>query len=221
MKMKAPDVARGVLVAAMALAGTQAAAVGQDASEDGLLPVGYGRLNQDDLSVGMRAGNLDIRLTVLQETGLRLLNKESYESLHRLVESKRAQIDSVDQVYGLGDPGLLMVRYYSLAEGSRFDAQLLTTIINGQFYTPVAIIPLTTSIQSDRLGRRQQAAGIYVFEETLTPYLPMVFSYGAFRADGWNSDRVRSLQRERSRIQSRVMQQREQSSQEEPAPEDP
>lgn len=178
----------------------------QDQIDDGLPPAGYGRLNQDDLSIGMRTNSLDIRLTILQESALRLLNQDSYASLHRLVESKRTQIDSVARLYGVSDPGLLMVRYFALAEGTRFDAQLLTANVNTLFLNPVAIIPLTTSIQSDRLGRRQQAAGIYVFEDALTPYIPMAFTYGATTTNGWDRNRTENLQRERNRIQNRLNQ---------------
>ncbi len=185
-------------------AGTAAA---QGLTDDGLPPAGYGRLNQDNLSIGMRTNSLDIRLTILQESALRLLNQDSYASLHRLVESKRAQIDSIAELYSVPEPGLLMVRYFALVEGTRFDAQLLTANVNTLFLNPVAIIPLTTSIQSDRLERRQTAAGIYVFADVLTPYLPMSFTYGATATNGWDSNRVQVLQRERNRIQSRIMQQ--------------
>lgn len=202
--------AAGILVSAVLLGG--GTAVAQIQTDDGLPPAGYGRLNQDNLSIGMRANSLDIRLTILQESALRLLNQDSYASLHRLVESKRAQIDSVAMLYGVPEPGLLMVRFFALVEGTRFDAQLLTANVNALFLNPVAIIPLTTSIQSDRLERRQTAAGIYVFADALTPYRPMTFTYSATTTNGWNSDRVEVLQRERNRIQSRIVQ--EQSAQE-------
>jgi hypothetical protein len=187
-------------------------AVAQDQVDDGLPPAGYGRLNQDNISIGMRTNSLDIRLTILQESALRLLNQDSYTSLNRLVESKRAQIDSVATLFGVPEPGLLMVRFFALVEGTRFDAQLLTANVNTLFLNPVAIIPLTTSIQSDRLSRQQQAVGIYVFADVLTPYFPMAFTYGATTTNAWDSNRVQVLQRERNRIQSRVIQ--EQSDQE-------
>ena len=187
-------------------------AVAQAQADDGLPPAGYGRLNQDNLSIGMRTNSLDIRLTILQESALRLLNQDSYTSLNRLVESKRAQIDSVATLFGVPEPGLLMVRFFALVEGTRFDAQLLTANVNTLFLDPVAIIPLTTSIQSDRLSRQQQAVGIYVFADVLTPYFPMAFTYGATTTNAWDSNRVQVLQRERNRIQSRVIQ--EQSDQE-------
>ncbi len=180
-------------------------AVAQQDVDTETIPIGYGRLNQDNLSIGLRADNLDIRMTILQESGLRLLNEEAYRSMHRLIESKQTAIDSIASRFGVQRPGLLLVRYFALAEGARFDAQLLTANINGQFWTPLRIIPLTTSIQSDRLNRRQQAAGLYVFEEELTPFLPMGFAYASFRTDGWNSNRVEQLLREQSRIQARVI----------------
>ena len=177
---------------------------GQDSTDTGLSPVGYGRLNQDDLSFGMRTESLDVRFTILEESGLRLLNQDSYTSLHRLVESKRTQIDSVAAMFSISQPGILMVRYFSLAKGTRFDAQLLTANINARFWTPLGIVPLSSSIQKDRLGRREQAAGIYVFEESLTPFIPMAFTYESATTNAWNRDRVAALQRERSRIQSRA-----------------
>jgi len=185
-------------------AGTTAA---QGQVDDGLPPAGHGRLNQDDLSAGVRTSSLDIRVTILQESALRLLNQDSYASLHRLVESKRAQIDSIAAHYGVNKPGLLMAQYFALVEGTRFDAQLLTANVNTLFLNPVAIIPLTTSIQSDRLGRRQSAAGIYVFADALTPYTPMTFTYGATATIEWSRNRTENLLRERNRIQSRAIQQ--------------
>ncbi len=170
----------------------------------GLLPLGYGKLDQDNLSLSLRADNLDIRFTVLQENALRLLNDESYRSLHGLIASRQAEIDSIASKYGVSNPGLLFVRYFSLVEGTRFDAQLVTANINGVFYLPLGIVPLTPSIQSDRLGRRQQAQGIYVFEEPLTPFLPMGFSYGQDRTDAWGG-RIDALERERARVQSRFV----------------
>jgi hypothetical protein len=122
------------------------------------------------------------------------------------VESKRTQIDSVASLYGVSNPGLLMVTYYALAEGTRFDAQLMTANVNTLFLDPVAIIPLTTSIQSDRLSRRQSAIGIYVFTDALTPYLPMTFTYAATATILWNRNRTENLLRERNRIQSRAIQ---------------
>ena len=181
-------------------------------------PVGYGRLNQDNLSIGLRADNIDIRMTILQESGLRLLNEESYTSMHRLVESKRTKIDSISSRFGVQNPGLLLVRFFALAEGARFDAQLLTANINGQFYIPIGIIPLSGSIQLDRLSRRQQVAGLYVFEEELTPFLPMSFGYGSFRTDGWSQNRVEQLLREQSRIQAREIDRRSSQEQVQDAP---
>ena len=180
-------------------------AAAQDDADTETIPVGYGRLNQSKLQIGLRADNLDILMTIVQESGLRLLNKESYTSLHRLVESKRTAIDSIASKFAIQRPGLLLVRFYALAEGARFDGQLLTANINGQFYNPLRIISLTTSMQSDRLNRRQQATGLYVFEEELTPFLPMGFAYGAFRTEGWNQSRVEQLLREQSQIQARVV----------------
>lgn len=188
----------------LAVSGATLAAA-QDDADTQTIPPGFGRLNQDNLSIGLRADNLDIRMTIVQESGLRLLNQESYTSLHRLVDSKRTSIDSIASRFGIQRPGLLLVRFFSLAEGARFDAQLLTANINGQFYNPLRVISLTTSMQSDRLSRRQQAAGLYVFEEELTVFLPMGFAYGAFRTEGWNQSRVEQLLREQTRIQARVV----------------
>jgi len=176
-----------------------------------LLPLGYGRLDQDNLSVSLRADNMDIRFTVLQENAMRLLNEDSYNSLHGLVGSRQSEIDSIASQYGVNNPGLLFVRYFSLVEGTRFDAQLVTLNLNGVFYLPLGIVPLTPSIQSDRLGRRQQAQGIYVFEVPLTPFLPMGFSYGQNRTDAWGG-RIDALERERARVQSRFIEAQKDSS---------
>jgi len=206
-----PSRLSGLLAAALLIGSVPLGAQDSDSvavrQGDGLPPAGFGRLNQDNVSVSLRAGDLEIRFTVLDEVALRLLNAEAYRSLHGLVDSKQSQIDSVVSKYGIGQPGVLLVRFFARADGTRFDAQLVSVVIRDRYYQPIGLVPLTSTLRSDRLSRRQQASGIYIFEEAFTPYLPMGFAYGSNRTDAWN-DRTDALERERASIESRALEAR-------------
>ena len=62
------------------------------ASSSDLSPVGYGALNQDQLSLRLRVDDIEVRFLPLDERLLRLVAKDGYESLHALVVDRQAQI---------------------------------------------------------------------------------------------------------------------------------
>jgi len=183
-----------------ALGGGPASA--QDTSQVIDLPAGYGALNQDQISILFTAGDLQVRFLPLDERAIRMVGKDAYASLHGLVVSRQAQIDSATQDAGISTPGLALVSFFALRRDARFDPQNLSLLYRNQYYRPAAIIPLTVNFSSHQLHLREQASAIYVFELALPIFEEFDVDYAGTESTAWK-DIVPVILRERSRILSR------------------
>jgi hypothetical protein len=168
-----------------------------------LVPAGFGQLSQDQITLSFRNGNLDIRFTPLDERVLRLLVNDAYQALTDLVGSQRSRIDSVTARLGLRRPGLALVTFYGLAPDSRFDPRLLTVTVRSRIVRPVATLPLSPAFSAQQLELRQQAMGIFVFDEPLPVTEPFVVEYLTTTVTDWER-RLPRFDRERARIQART-----------------
>lgn len=167
-----------------------------------LPPAGYGTLSQDQLSIRLQDGDIEVRLLPLEERLLRLVARDGYESLHGLVASRKAQIDSAAQGAGIANPGLAMVTFFGLREDARFDPQNVSLFYRNQFYRPTAIIPISANFSSRQLPVRRQASAIFLFEMPLPIYEEFEVAYGSSVSTGWK-DILPRLDRERGRALAR------------------
>jgi hypothetical protein len=170
---------------------------------DALPPPGYGSLKQSDLALRMRNDELEIRLVPLDERVTRLLARDAYESLKGLVHSRRASIDSVARMYGISSPGLALVTFYGQREGVRFDPYLLNLGIRNQLLRARGVVPFSPRFTNQQLGVREQATGIYVFDELLPVNDDFNFAYQGRTSESWGT-KQRTLDRERGRVAARA-----------------
>jgi len=87
---------RAILLGACVWWGLAAAGAveGQDPGQGAAAPLpppGYGSLTQDDLSLGIRTDDIEMRFVPLDRRLAVLLAKDSWEALRSLVESRRAE----------------------------------------------------------------------------------------------------------------------------------
>jgi hypothetical protein len=188
-------------VGAVGIPCARATAQGPGATGD-LPPAGYGTLNQDQLSIRLQDGDIEVRLLPLEERLLRLVARDGYESLHGLVASRRAQIDSAAQTAGIANPGLALVTFFGLRDDARYDPQNVSLFYRNQFYRPTAIIPISSNFSSRQLPVRRQASAIFVFEMPLPIYEEFEVAYGSSVSTGWK-DILPRLDRERGRALAR------------------
>jgi len=179
--------------------------------EADLPPAGYGTLSQDNLSIRMVVSDLEIRFLPLDERILRLLARDAYESLHRLVDSRRPQIDSVARANGVSRPGLALVSFFGLRPAVQFAPDNLNLVIRNQLYRPIGMVPYTSNFSGRQLDVRQMASAIYLFEQTIPVYDNFEISYGGTTTDAWDGVLTR-IQRERARITGRWRRERGDSS---------
>ena len=180
---------------------------GQDSTSGNrgdLPPVGYGTLSQDDIAVNLRQEGLEIRMLPLDERVLRLLAPDAYRSLHELVRSKAAQVDSTGRLNGVSTPGLLLVTFFGRRPGARFDPQNVSVTVRNQFYRPIGVVPFSPNFTTYQLDVRESATGLLLFEIPIPVNEGFTLTYGV-QSDSWEP-RLNKLQRERERVTARAQQ---------------
>lgn len=180
-----------------------AAASAVDPRTNLLIPAGWGRLNQDDISLRLVAGDMEIRFVPIEERVIRALAPDAYRALRDIRESRRAGIDSVSRRYGAAAPGVALVTFFAARAGQRFEPQALSLSVNNQEFRAVGMVPISANFTSQQLQNRGQASAIYVFDNPVPVMQEFTMGYGTYRTDGWKS-RVPVIEREFDRITLRV-----------------
>ncbi|MBK6494596.1 MAG: hypothetical protein IPO52_03910 [Gemmatimonadetes bacterium] len=168
-----------------------------------LIPAGFGRLNQDVITLRLGTGSLDIRIVPLEEGLLRLLSPDGYRALTNLVAGEQKRLDSLGAARGLRQPGLALVTFFGLAPNTRFDPQLLTVMGRNQLYRPVGVLPLSPGFSNQQLDARGQATAIIVYERPLPVLEPFTVSYLSASSTEWER-KLQRLNAERARIVGRA-----------------
>ncbi len=191
-----------------------AQAAGQ-ADPDPPPPAGYGSLRQDDLVLRLSTSEIEVRFVPIDPRVTTLLARDSYESLHGLVRSRRRAIDSLASAAGVSQPGLALVTFFSLRAGARFDPQTLQVVVRNLIFQPLGIVPFSPRFTSQQLEVREQVSGIYLFEESIPVTDDFTISYQGQSSESWSRKRS-VLDRERARGASRARIQRPDSAPPEP-----
>jgi hypothetical protein len=168
-----------------------------------LPPAGFGQLNQDDISLELAAGDIDVRMVPLDERVIRLVAKDGYTSLHALVASKQPAIDSITRRYGVDEPGLALVTFFARMQDAHYDPQDLTISVRNRLVRPIGIVPISANFAGRQLSVRQQTMGLYVFDGPVPVADPFTLTYGTYSTDGWQGI-LQQLQREREKVEGRA-----------------
>lgn len=162
---------RKILLAIAASAALAAPAGGQvvvtDTSGTDNLPIGQGQMSLSNATVQLVNGNLEIVFVPLDERILRLLTKDSYLAMQRLLTEFRTQIDSVASISGVTQPGIALVSFHALAPNTRFDPTLITLTFHGQQFRPVGWVPLSPDFSNQQLDVRQQVQALLLFRRDI------------------------------------------------------
>lgn len=169
-----------------------------------LVPVGYGTLSQDDITVPLRSGGLQIKWVPLSEWVLRLTAPDTYGRLNGYKVSRSDEILELTARDGGRDwPLVAFVTFFSQEVEESYEPNDLQISNQGRLYRPFAIIPVTPSFGRDRLDQQETQIGLYLFPAEIDLDLPTVVRYGDASSNRW--DRIRStLDSEHSRANSRA-----------------
>lgn len=169
-----------------------------------LVPIGYGTLSQDDITVALRTGGLQIKWVPLSEWVLRLTAPDTYRRLNGYKVSRSNEILELTARHGERDwPLAALVTFFSREVEESYEPNDLQLSNQGRLYRSFAIIPVTPSFGRDRLDQQETQIGLYLFPAEIDLDLPTFIRYGDAESDRWN--RIRStLDTEHSRANSRA-----------------
>jgi hypothetical protein len=169
-----------------------------------LPPAGYGTLRQDDFSVALQSGAVQLKLTPLDEAVIRLAAPDTYQRLHRLVETRGDQIREKSQLAGLQtDPAVFLVSFFTRDVQAAFQPTEVQLLSRGILYRPLAILPLTPDWGRQQLRQEQSESALYLFEPAIDLNVVFNLQYGSAVTAGWAAI-IGVLEAERGRVMSRA-----------------
>lgn len=195
--------AAGVLAAALLAACAAAGGGGDEGAPPGaelLVPPGYGTLHQDDVTVTLGSDDLQVKVTPLAESVIRLTAPDTYRRLRGVAESHR---DVLSRQAGRDDARLFLVSFFSLAPDVPYEPEGLEIVSRGFRHRPLAIRPVTPGWGAQRLEQRETALAVYAFPPGVELETDLTVEYQDVRSDAWRRILV-DLQAERERVRARA-----------------
>jgi len=165
-----------------------------------LPPPGYGSLRQDDVTVAFSSGDLDIKVTPLNESVIVVTAPDTYQRLARLADLHGSEIGLPQEE---GTPVLFLVSFFSDSPDVIFIPEELQLISRGLRHRPAAIRPVTPGWGQRRLQQRQTEMAVYVFPSGVDLESDLTVAYGLVESQGWGSILPR-VQAERARARARA-----------------
>jgi hypothetical protein len=170
----------------------------------GLVPIGYGTLRQEDLSLRLRSSSLQVRATPVDESIIRLLSPDSYRVMAELKRSKTDAIAAIARRQGARELSIWYVSFFAVERGeTRFSPREFIITNVGRDFRPIDVIPLTPGFGTERLPQNGRQDALYVFDGQLDVQQPLTVSYETARNDDWAS-LLPQIERERALVKNRA-----------------
>lgn len=165
------------------------------------IPIGAGTLRQEEISMGLRRGELQIRVTPLDESIIRVAAPDTYERLSAL---GRGHQEIFREETGSAVPfRLFLISLYSESTEVTFEPEALNLVNRGLRYRPVEIRAVTPGWDSRHLLPRETLMAVYAFTSDLDLERDVEVEYQEIRSRDWQ-EILPVIQRERSRLRSRA-----------------
>lgn len=165
-----------------------------------LVPPGFGSLRQEEITLTLRDGDVQVKVTPLEEWMIRLTAPDTYGRLSGLARSHAAALDAE---VGREGPTLFLVSFYSDREGAAFHPEDLHLENLGRRFAPRTIRPMTGGWGTQRLHGRRAESAVYAFDPGLDFDLDLVAAYRGVRNTGW-ARILRDLLDEQARARARA-----------------
>ena len=161
------------------------------------LPSGYGTLRQEDVSLTLVSGDLQLMVTPLHQSVTRVTAPDTERRLEALADAHAAPGNE-------DGAGLFLVSFFSDRPDVRFDPEEVQLIAQGFRLRPAAVMPLTPSWGQHRVGQREQVMAVYRFPGRIDLESDLVLAYGLQESSQWSSILSR-IQAERGRVRARSL----------------
>jgi hypothetical protein len=173
-----------------------AAGVNADGSLGDPPPPGYGTLRQEDVSLLLTSGDLQIMVTPLHESVTRVTAPDTQRRLSGLVSAHAPNAVSDGN-------GLFLVSFFSDQPDVPFIPEEVQFISRGLRVRPQSIIPITPSWGARRVEQRQTEMAVYWFGDGVDLESTLVLAYQFDQSNQWNVILPR-IQAERVRARARA-----------------
>jgi hypothetical protein len=200
----------GLAVASLAAACSAAPPSGEqvgptaDSNSEELPPPGFGTLRQDDFTIGMASGSVQMKITPLDESVIRLAAPDTYQRLHGMAASRSERVRQAAQTAGIrGDPKVFLVSFFTRDRQATFEPTSLQLLNQGILYFPQGILPLTPDWGRQQLLQEKTESALYLFAPEIDLDVALEAEYRGARSLDWVSI-IRTLQAERGRVVSRA-----------------
>lgn len=202
MMRRAPCDAARALLAACALFAACALPPGAPPATvpEPLPPPGFGTLRQDEVSVDVTSGPLQMKLTPLAESVTRVTAPDTYQRLGGLAARFRAE---AVRATGSEEPSLFLVSLWSSSPDATFVPEEIQLISRGVRIRPGAVMPVTPRWGERRLRQRETEMAVYAFAENVDLESDLVVAYGLVESSEWSAILPR-VQAERARAAARA-----------------
>lgn len=169
-------------------------------SPEPLPPPGFGTLRQDEVSVSLTSGALQLKVTPLAESVTRVTAPDAYRRLSGL--ATRFAPDAV-RATGASEPSLFLVSLWSESPDATFVPEEIQLISKGVRVRPGAILAITPGWGQRRLRQRETEMAVYAFAEAVDLESDLVVVYGLVESAQWSAI-LPAVQAERARAAARA-----------------
>lgn len=164
-----------------------------------LLPPGYGTLTQAEFTLGLEIGDLQIQITPLAESVIRLAAPDTYQRLTGLSASAGVSLRSRTPE---ASP-LFLVSMFSRAPTITYEPENLHIVNGGLRYRPIAIQAITPGWGGQRLRQQETQLAVYAFDPGIEMEISLTVEYEGVRDTSWRTI-LNRLEAERARVRARV-----------------
>lgn len=166
-----------------------------------LVPPGYGTLLQDQISLQIQAGDLQIKVTPLAEWVIRLAAPDTYARLRGLAETHGGR---AARSAATTEPSLFLVSLFSYRPDVIYEPEDLLLVNRGLRLRPLGIAPISPSWGTHRLGQQEARMAIYAFEDGIDLEADLAVEYLELRNEMWRERVLPLLQAERAKARARA-----------------
>jgi hypothetical protein len=170
---------------------------------DDLPPVGYGTLGQEDISITLVGPDFTVGFIPLNESVIRLLRSDTYNSMRRLRQSRGDEIAETARRYGIREPAIFFVSFFGRGQQARFNPEALTITGQNRSFRPIAMLANSRAFSDRQLSQRETATAIYIYEDGIRLADPFTLSYEGRSSNQWEVI-IRLLERERAAVDARA-----------------
>lgn len=168
-----------------------------------LPPAGFGTLTQNQITIPVVEGQLQIKVVPLDEWVILMTAPDTYRRLNRYKTSRFKEIERISISNGERFfPHVMFVTFFTRDVQTRFEPMDLRIISQNVTHRPIGIIPITPDFGRGQLQQQQPALALYVFSSSIDLNVPMIVEYERAESPAWSAIKS-TLDNERALVASR------------------